>query len=136
MTATVSDQSALRAHIDRAAGLGRYVLRNVRLHTATTRADAADAADSAFFLANMSVEKGRILAITPAPPHTTTANDPNLPYIDVGGRVTVHHPVGREPHPARAQPDERDHRVAQRHSHAPLHSPRRLDAMQRQCTRP
>ncbi|CAK7260211.1 MULTISPECIES: cytosine deaminase [unclassified Shinella] len=89
MTATVSDQSALRAHIDRAAGLGRYVLRNVRLHTATTRADAADAADSAFFLADVSVEKGRILAITPARPRTTTANDPNLPLIDVGGRVAL-----------------------------------------------
>lgn len=89
MAATVPDQPALRAHIDRAAGLGRYVLRNVRLHTATTGTGAPTAAGNAFFLADVNVDKGRILAITPAQPHNLAAGDADLPSIDAGGRVAL-----------------------------------------------
>lgn len=89
MAATVSDQSALRAHLDCTANLGRYVLRNVRLHTATTRTDAATAAGNAFFLADVNVENGRILAITPAQPHILAAGNADLPSIDAGGRVAL-----------------------------------------------
>lgn len=89
MAAIVSDQSALRAQLDSAARLGRYVLRNVRLSAATTRTDATNAAGTEFFLADASVEKGRILAITPACPCSAAASDPDLPAIDAGGRVVI-----------------------------------------------
>ena len=86
MAATVSEQSALRSHIDRAAGAGRYVLKNVRLHTATMRTDAAN---STFFLADVSVEKGRILAITPAHSRDAAAGGSDLPSIDAAGRAVL-----------------------------------------------
>ncbi|ATU95436.1 cytosine deaminase [Phyllobacterium zundukense] len=89
MTASALDQFALRAQIARAADFGRYVLRNVRLSGPVRRTGSVGVANTAFFLADVFVENGRILAITSVCSRSTEASNPNLHSIDSRGRVMV-----------------------------------------------
>lgn len=84
MTAPVVDQAALRERIAGGAKTGRYILRNVRLNSAVTRTGAMDAAG--FFLADLTVEHGRILATTAARSSSTETSEG---IIDAGGRVAL-----------------------------------------------
>lgn len=84
--ATVVDRAGLRERIAAGASAGRYMLRNVRLNSAVTRTGAMDAAG--FFLADVTVEHGRILATTPARSRSTETSY-GLPSIDAGGRVAL-----------------------------------------------
>lgn len=86
MTAPVVDQAALHKGIAGGAETGRYILRNVRLNSAVTRTGAMDAAG--FFLADLTVEHGRILATTAARSHSTETSE-SAPIIDAGGRVAL-----------------------------------------------
>ena len=86
MTAPVVDQAALRERIAGGASVGRYILRNVRLNSAVTRTGAIDA--TGFFLADLTVEHGRILATTAARSRSTETSE-SAPIIDAGGRVAL-----------------------------------------------
>lgn len=88
MTMPAFDQATLRVTIAAAALRGRYVLRNVRLNNAVIKASAIETACAEFFLADLTVEQGKILATTPA-------GDPagfhlgGTAQIDCGGRVVL-----------------------------------------------
>ncbi|MBT1158452.1 cytosine deaminase [Aminobacter anthyllidis] len=87
MNAPAFDQPALRDQIANGARLGRYVLRNVRLNSAVTRTSAIDTAG--YFLADVTVEHGRILATTPARSRSIETSGDNVISIDAGGRVAL-----------------------------------------------
>ncbi|WP_395446653.1 cytosine deaminase (plasmid) [Aminobacter sp. UC22_36] len=87
MNAPAFDQPALRDQIAKGARLGRYILRNVRLDSAVTRTGAMDVAG--YFLADVTVEHGRILATTAARSRSIETSDNNAISIDAGGRVAL-----------------------------------------------
>lgn len=87
MNTPAIDQFALRDQIANGARLGRYVLRNVRLNSAVTRTSAIDAAG--YFLADVTVEHGRILATTAARSRSIETSGDNVISIDAGGRVAL-----------------------------------------------
>lgn len=80
-------QLVLREQLADGARMSRYALRNVRLNSAVTNWSAMDAAG--FFLADLTVEHGRILATTPARSEPTETSDNGLFSIDAGGRVAL-----------------------------------------------
>ncbi|PWK59705.1 cytosine deaminase [Aminobacter sp. AP02] len=87
MNAPALDQPTLRDRIAEGAKLGRYVLRNVRLNGAVTRTGAIDAVG--FFLADVTVEHGRISATTPARSRSSETSSGDAISIDGGGRVVL-----------------------------------------------
>jgi len=78
----MNTQLLLREQLTRSARLDRYVLRNVRLNSATTPTSAMNA--TGFFLADLTVDHGRILATTYA-----GSNNDELNSIDAAGRVAL-----------------------------------------------
>ncbi|CAI2936753.1 Pterin deaminase (plasmid) [Aminobacter niigataensis] len=86
MTIAAPDQVSLRETITAAAVHGRYMLRNVRLNNAVTGTGAIETAGAEFFLADLTVEHGKILAITPAAIHPHPAG---IISLDAGGRIVL-----------------------------------------------
>ncbi|GAA4131763.1 cytosine deaminase [Aminobacter aganoensis] len=88
MAMPVQEQAILREKIAAAAARGRYVLHNVRPNNAVTRTGAIDTAGAEFFLADVTVEHGKILAITPA--GTPTAlREAEAAHMDCAGRIVL-----------------------------------------------
>ena len=81
MAANSFFRPALRSQIESAAGAGGYVLRNARLSSAVTKTDIPDDENTDFFLADVSVENGRILAIKPVSDRTTTKRARQRPAV-------------------------------------------------------
>ncbi|MDR7222922.1 cytosine deaminase [Aminobacter aminovorans] len=87
MNAPAFDQPALRDQIANGAGLGRYILRNVRLDSAVAKTGTVDAIG--YFLADVTVEHGKILATTAARSRSIETSDDSAISIDAGGRVAL-----------------------------------------------
>lgn len=88
MAMPVHEQEILRATIAVAAARGKYVLHNVRPNNAVTRTGAIETVGAEFFLADVTVEHGKILAITPAGARATLHVDEAV-HVDCGGRIIL-----------------------------------------------
>lgn len=90
MTMSAPDQQTVRKAIRAGAAHGRYMLRNVRLDLAVTRAASMPAtSDGEFLLADLTVVDGRILTMTPSGDGLGELSQIGGPVIDCGGRVAL-----------------------------------------------
>lgn len=89
MTMPAPDQANLRNSIAAGAALERYALRNLRLNRAVTRTGSMETADAEFLLADLTVEHGRILTITPAGTRIDGHEPGNISSVDCGGRIAL-----------------------------------------------
>lgn len=89
MDGPILDQTALRSLIAKGAECDRYVLRNVHLSGAVTTLGINSTEETGLFLADVTIENGRILKTTQAGRHCADPRDVDMISIDAGYRLIV-----------------------------------------------
>jgi cytosine deaminase len=82
-------QRTLKDLIKACAAQGQYILRNLRLHSTVTRTGCRFAESNEFFLADVTVEHGKISAIRPIDSSRNRSVAMTETGIDVGGRIAL-----------------------------------------------